>query len=123
MSNLNKTQIGGDHYKDTDIEHWDFAFVNDLDYFQGCITKYVIRWKKKGGIQDLEKASHFLAKYIELESRLESNKDQPSLFPSTVGELEDTNRANAKQQIIDDYKSIGMKNPYGYDEEEDNAPG
>jgi hypothetical protein len=37
----------------------------DLDYFQAQITKYVMRWDKKNGLQDLEKAQHFLEKYIE----------------------------------------------------------
>lgn len=37
------------------------------DYFQGQITKYVMRWRRKGGIQDLKKALHVLEKYIESE--------------------------------------------------------
>ena len=62
----NDRQVGGDHYKG-DSQHWDWAWDNDLDYFQGQITKYVARWKDKNGIQDLQKAQHFLEKYIELE--------------------------------------------------------
>jgi hypothetical protein len=34
----------------------------------GCITKYVERYPKKKGIEDLEKAQHFLQKLIELET-------------------------------------------------------
>ena len=60
----NDRQVGGSHYQ-TKIEHWDFVIANDLDYFQAQITKYVTRWKKKGGIQDLQKAQHFLEKYLE----------------------------------------------------------
>lgn len=67
MSEANKTQVGGTHYKGRKVEHWDFAAANDLDYFQGQITKYVTRWKNKNGLQDLEKAKHFLEKYIELQ--------------------------------------------------------
>lgn len=62
----NKRQIGGTHYKTGGEEHWDRVARLKLDYFQGQITKYVERWKLKGGVQDLEKASHFLDKYIEL---------------------------------------------------------
>lgn len=69
----NSRQVGGKHYA-FPIQHWDFVASNDLDYFQGQITKYVARWKRKGGIQDLEKARHFLDKYIELEKA----KDQPA---------------------------------------------
>lgn len=72
----NQRQVGGDHYKG-DIQHWDLAAARGYDYFQGQITKYVDRWKKKGGIADLKKAQHFLQKYIELE---ESNiySDRPT---------------------------------------------
>jgi len=61
----NDLQIGGKHYQSS-IQHWDYVVANDLDYFQAQITKYVTRWKKKNGIQDLEKALHFLEKYLEL---------------------------------------------------------
>ncbi len=62
----NSRQVGGTHYKTGGEEHWDRVARLGLDYFQGQITKYVERWKKKNGIQDLEKAKHFLEKYIEL---------------------------------------------------------
>jgi hypothetical protein len=48
------------------IQHWDFVAANGLDYFQAQVVKYVCRYKDKNGVQDLEKAAHFLAKYIEL---------------------------------------------------------
>lgn len=62
----NDRQVGGEHYKTGGEEHWDRVARLNLDYFQGQITKYVERWKKKNGVQDLEKARHFLDKYIEL---------------------------------------------------------
>lgn len=61
----NKTQVGGAHYQ-TPIQHWDWSGLSDHDGFQYCITKYVDRWKRKGGVQDLEKAHHHLTKYLEL---------------------------------------------------------
>jgi len=61
----NARQVGGEHYKNP-IQHWDWVASNDLDYFQGQITKYVARWKLKNGVEDLNKALHFLEKYIEL---------------------------------------------------------
>lgn len=63
----NERQVGGTHYKTGGEEHWDRVHRLGLDYFQGQITKYVERWKLKNGVQDLEKARHFLDKYIELE--------------------------------------------------------
>ena len=67
----NDKQVAGSHYKTMtpDIpQHWDIVALHNLDYFQGQITKYVMRWKNKNGIQDLQKALHFLEKYIELSS-------------------------------------------------------
>ena len=67
MSKANETQVGGDHYKMPGAEeHWDRAWRLQWDPFQYQITKYVERWKKKNGVQDLKKARHFLDKYIEL---------------------------------------------------------
>lgn len=65
----NERQIGGKHYGLSNFQHWDLVALFKLDYFQGQITKYVMRWKQKNGVQDLEKAQHFLEKYIELEKQ------------------------------------------------------
>lgn len=68
----NDRQVGGDHYKIPGaVEHWDIVAQHGLDYFQGQITKYVMRWREKNGVQDLEKALHFLQKYIEVAEREE----------------------------------------------------
>jgi len=66
MPVANKRQVGGTHYKVGGEEHWDRVHRLQLDYFQAQITKYVERWKKKNGVEDLRKAQHFLEKYIEL---------------------------------------------------------
>lgn len=65
-SPANKIQIGGEHYKTAQFEHWDFVVAYKLDYFQGQITKYVSRCRNKNGREDLEKAAHFLQKYLEV---------------------------------------------------------
>jgi len=74
MSNANKRQVGGGHYKDQlkkqKLQHWDVAADHEYDYFQGQITKYVDRWKykwptKTEKIKDLEKGLHFYEKYME----------------------------------------------------------
>ncbi len=61
----NSTQVAGSHYR-SEIQHWDYVIANDLGYFEGQITKYVTRWRKKNGVQDLHKARHFLQKLIEV---------------------------------------------------------
>jgi len=59
----NARQVGGTHYR-APIQHWDFVLANDIPYMEAQIIKYVMRWRKKNGIQDLEKARHFLEKLI-----------------------------------------------------------
>ena len=66
----NNEQVGGTHYK-RGLQHWDWAWDSNLDYFQGQVTKYVYRWKLKNGVEDLYKARHFLNKYIELVEEME----------------------------------------------------
>lgn len=67
-SSANDVQVGGAHYKDRNIQPWDFIAANDLDYFQGNVVKYVTRFREKNGLQDLQKARHYLDKLIEIES-------------------------------------------------------
>jgi len=63
----NDWQMGGAHYrKNPNFQHWDWAWQQEYDQFQYCITKYVDRHKNKNGIEDLYKAKHHLDKYIEL---------------------------------------------------------
>lgn len=71
-SEANKVQVGGNHYKadGKGEEHWDRVQRLGLDYFQAQITKYVERCWLKNGLQDLEKAQHFIQKYIEIHTRL-----------------------------------------------------
>lgn len=64
----NSRQIGGGHYK-TDMEHWDLIENAGLGYLEGCATKYVTRWRKKAGLQDLEKALHYVDKLLALATR------------------------------------------------------
>ena len=64
---FNDSQVGGNHYRKVEGEqHWDRVDRLKLDYFQAQITKYVERCWDKNGVEDLEKAQHFLGKYIEL---------------------------------------------------------
>ena len=61
----NERQVGGDHYRSR-YQHWDFVEEGGLGYLEGCATKYVSRWRQKNGVQDLEKAEHYVQKLVEL---------------------------------------------------------
>ncbi len=66
-ANAPGAQVGGVHYNQFGAwQHWDMAWYFQLDFFQYQLTKYVVRYRDKGGIRDLQKAQHFLAKYIEV---------------------------------------------------------
>jgi len=64
----NLRQIGGKHYKQQKIEVWDFVHRNEIGYLAGNAIKYLARHKAKGGVQDLEKAIHYIEKLIEEEN-------------------------------------------------------
>jgi len=78
---MDREQVGGDHYRTPQgiPEHWDIAWALDWDFYQYQITKYIWRWKQKGGLPDLKKAQHFLKKYIEV---IEGPKDTVVHFPN-----------------------------------------
>jgi hypothetical protein len=60
----NDRQVGGDHYQ-TPYQHWDLAIKFRMPYLDGATTKHVSRWRKKLGVQDLQKGLHYLDKLIE----------------------------------------------------------
>lgn len=62
----NDVQVAGTHYKDKAIQPWDYIIANKLGYIEGNIVKYISRWEVKGGVDDLKKAQHYLAKLIEV---------------------------------------------------------
>lgn len=77
---VNRRQVGGTHYGLRSYQHWDMVAEFNLDYFQGQITKYVMRWRDKNGVEDLEKAGHYLEKYMEIERARQS-------FPTVGNEI------------------------------------
>jgi hypothetical protein len=56
-------QVGGDHYH-AEYQHWDWIVDIKMGYLEGCATKYVSRWWKKNGVQDLEKARTYIEKLL-----------------------------------------------------------
>ena len=79
MSEANKIQVAGSHYKGKTIQPWDYIASNELGYFEGNIVKYVSRWRDKGGVDDLRKAQHYLQKLIEMQvqpKQIDAGKDR-----------------------------------------------
>lgn len=60
----NETQVGGNHYK-TEYEHWDLVIATGMSYLPAQATRYIVRWRKKDGLKDLQKALHYIDKLRE----------------------------------------------------------
>ena len=56
-------QVGGTHYG-VGYQHWDLMDQYKVAYLEACATKYLDRWKEKGGIQDLQKSLSYIRKRI-----------------------------------------------------------
>ena len=52
-------QVGGSHYKNFRIQPYEFISKNNLSFFQGNVIKYVCRYQRKGGVEDLKKIVHY----------------------------------------------------------------
>lgn len=57
------------HYQGEGMQPFDVVRAFGLDYFEGNVLKYLLRWRKKNGIADLKKAAHYLACMIEQEEK------------------------------------------------------
>jgi hypothetical protein len=65
--NALNTQIGGDHYKKLKIQPIEFIHANNIPFIEGNIIKYIVRWRDKNGVKDLEKVKHYVDLLISLE--------------------------------------------------------
>lgn len=62
------TQVGGGHYRETDLQPWDVIDAWQLGFYAGNALKYLYRAGRKGPkVEDLKKARHYIDKMIEIE--------------------------------------------------------
>lgn len=69
----NKDKIKPSYYG-AGIDVIEFCLRNNLTFMQGNVIKYVTRYKKKNGIEDLEKAKEYIDRLIEFEKRGENGQ-------------------------------------------------
>lgn len=67
MGKASKLQVGGNHYKQYEIQPVEYSQRNRLNYCEANVVKYITRWRDKGGLEDLEKVKHYVDLLIELE--------------------------------------------------------
>lgn len=65
-------QIGGEHYTKYRIQPKVFFHANGIPHIEASIMEYVLRWRDKGGEQDLRKAQHLIDLLIELEKQADA---------------------------------------------------
>ena len=70
MTTANATQVGGNHYASKAVQPWDAmqAWMSREEfagYLRGNVIKYMARCNDKGGIEDVQKARHYIDKLIE----------------------------------------------------------
>ena len=56
------------YYTQWPIEPFTFLMLNDVPFAEASVIKYMMRWRKKDGIQDLHKAARIIEMIIELET-------------------------------------------------------
>lgn len=87
----NIKQVGGTHYG-TGFGHWDYCKLAQTPYLEGAATKYLFRWRKKNGLQDLEKGYTFLEKLMAGMTITTTNNDTDNT--QYVAELEEAFNQN-----------------------------
>ena len=65
MNDPYDTQVGGNHYQTMKIQPAEFINKNEMKFAEGNAIKYICRHVNKGGLQDLEKAKHYIDMIIE----------------------------------------------------------
>ena len=56
-----------DHYTQWKIEPFTFLMLNNVPFAEGNVIKYLMRWRKKNGIEDLKKARRIIDMMLEME--------------------------------------------------------
>ena len=62
-------QIGGSHYKDMVMQPIELITALRCSFIQGCIIKYISRYRAKNGAQDIKKCIHYAQLAIQLGDR------------------------------------------------------
>jgi len=97
MNSANEVQIGGDHYRSS-YQHWTWVTDLNIHYLMGCATKYILRWRKKNGVEDLQKSIHYIEKWIE--------EDLPGDFrlccakPNATHDFLEINKVGEEERVI-----------------------
>jgi hypothetical protein len=98
---MNANDLKVEHYA-SPYQHWDWVLNCGMDYLTGNATKYVTRWRKKGGVADLKKALHYVNKMIENRRLLTLLRR----FPAAVVREETIKFATANELSLEEFEIV-----------------
>lgn len=61
---MKHTNINPAHYKQGSIETIEYILDQKMNYLEGNVVKYISRYKKKNGLEDLHKAKWYIERLI-----------------------------------------------------------
>ena len=64
MNSKEKDNIKPDHYGGSEIDVISFCQANKLDFMQGNVIKYITRYRKKNGLEDVRKAVEYINRIL-----------------------------------------------------------
>jgi hypothetical protein len=60
-----------DHYRGNGMQPFDVINAFNLDFYEGNVLKYLLRWRRKNGVEDLCKARTYLQVLIDRQPKPE----------------------------------------------------
>jgi hypothetical protein len=101
----NDYQIAGDHYQTEDkYQLWDLFVDINLNFLLANAVKYIYRCKRKNGINDLEKAIHYIDKFFSLDIDKQINlleQQDVTTFDLPIAFMEkETNLSQLQKRLI-----------------------
>ena len=79
------------HYVSGGIEPLVYIASHNMNFLEGNIIKYVTRYKKKNGVEDLKKAAEYLRRLIEFEE----GSGNPTLHFNVPGHFPTTSKTGS----------------------------
>lgn len=87
MDKLESIQVGGEHYKGYDYQPLDLIENLNLSFAEGCILKYVIRFRDKGDKEDLLKALDYARRELQKELKKNPKDRGKQVDPHNIAEV------------------------------------
>lgn len=105
-------KIKPDYYKGTNgLDVIDACYMLNLDFLQGNVVKYTVRYKNKGGVEDLRKAQEYLRRLIEYENGgpdQEYEKEREETVAAMLADLENMALSgnDTAARLVQEYANI-----------------